>query len=134
VFIFPESILAGQKGGKSRSLAKKKAARKNGQNGGRTPTRSLAERLLRQKLNNEQKRHLYNAWTDGQIMLEGEKKHFLDYFSATPTYINPTFVFPITSTFWRRKTRRPPKEVKFLIRKFRLGARYYLNLTPETKP
>ena len=121
----------GHKGGKASTPAKRRAARANGKLGGRRPTRSLCELLLHQKLSRDQKIRLLQAWANGSVLLEREKQQFLEYFSSSSEYINPTINHPLISDLWRRKSRKPPKEIRFLITKFRVAARHYMAVTPR---
>jgi hypothetical protein len=108
--------------GRSRSVAKRRAARKNGKLGGRPAKRTLPECILRQPLTKEQRKKLKEAgWN--QLLLEAEAKELLDYFQAGPALIGDD---PMDTKLWQRKSRRMPKHILFIVRKFRLASRYIL--------
>jgi hypothetical protein len=117
------SSSAGRKGGKVTSEAKKKAARKNGRKGGRASSRTLAERLLGHKLTAAQHRSINlgnNSW-----LMQSEVERLLQFFEAA------TVGTPFDSPVFRRKVGRLPRDVRFIVAKFKLAAEHFL---PKAKP
>jgi len=117
------------KGAFSTSPAKAKAARLNGQRGGRPATRTLAERLLNRKLSVDEHEQIKRLWQANQLLLAREGPALLNHFGGDG-WADPLEI--MASKFWRRKSRRMPKEVKYLVAKFRLSVRY--NLKPTAPP
>lgn len=72
-----------KKGGQSRSRAKVRAARANGRKGGRQQSRTLAERLLRRRIAEDQQKAVTAAFKDFHIGY-GERDALLNYFDVLP--------------------------------------------------
>jgi hypothetical protein len=140
--------------GQSRSDAKVAAARRNGKeskNGGRPPTRTLAERLLGRTLRKASERVGFGQAFEQ--LLAAERQDLLRFFGVhseharvpvmlKPTRItnqwrpplkgrardralNPT-VSVLHSKAWRQQTRRQPREIRYLIRKLKLAASQFV--------
>jgi hypothetical protein len=116
---------AGRKGGRSRSDKKLRAARRNAKNGGRKPSRTLAERLVGQKLTAEQVQVIERAWSRNQFLLIAEAETLFGYFEVSFSHRTS---LSFDTTMWRRKTTRAPKKILYLIDKFRRAAKYHLDL------
>jgi len=147
---------AGKVGGRSRSKAKVAAAKENGKSGGRKPTRTLAERLVGRKVRTVEEKAAFKAALgqllerEKQVLAEFFGVHSFD--ARLPVYVplentrtpwgttlfrrrlkgrllkehlNPT-VSVLYSKRWRQKTRRLPKDVRYLIRKLQLAANYLM--------
>lgn len=113
----------GKKGGLSRSPAKRRAAKRNGQLGGRKRKRNLGEVLLRQKLTSNQLHKVALAFLD--LTLE-ERRLVKLYFYGNPLYTEwPKYVFdiPKETDFLRRSLPQPRGSMRFILKKFRLMAR-----------
>ena len=117
---------AGAKGGLAKTKAKIKASRANGMLGGCPPTKTLAERLLRRSLQPEQKKYIDEALSD---MLSIERHQLQQYFQ-----LESGMDKAMNCRLWRTKSRRVPREIRYLIKKFRLAANYYLRDVPMPKP
>src|ERR1035437_6884096 len=117
---------AGAKGGLAKTKAKGKAARANGKLGGCPSTKTLAERLLGRSLQPEQQKYIDAALSD---MLSIERHQLQKYFQ-----LEAGMDKAMESTLWRTKSRRVPKQIRYLIKKFRLAANYYLRDVPMPKP
>lgn len=113
----------GRKGGRSKSLAKQKAARENGAHGGRARTRTLGEFLLRQKFDSSEQ---YDALREAFFRLrDRERKALKEYFGISPQYPE------LNITDFVLHKRKPGAEMQHIIKKFRLEARWLLsNLRP----
>jgi hypothetical protein len=74
------AVSAGRKGGRSRSRNKGAAARRNGQNGGRTSKRTLLERILNRKVTPGEWPAIRDKVLDH--ILEREKQHVTSFFKA----------------------------------------------------
>jgi len=72
-----------RKGGLSRSRAKKRAARINGRKGGREQSRTLAERLLRRRIAEDQQKAVTAAFKDFHITYR-ERDALIDFFDVLP--------------------------------------------------
>jgi hypothetical protein len=118
---------AGSKGGKARTKAKGKSSRANGELGGRPPSRTLVERLLGRSIHPEQQKYIDQAIDD---MFGTEKTQLEEYFQLESGMGNAV----MNSSAWRTKSRRVPKEIRYMIRKFRLAANHYLRDVPMPKP
>jgi hypothetical protein len=116
---------AGRKGGRSRSDKKLRAARRNAKKGGRPASRTLAERLVGQKLTAEQVQVIERAWSRNQFLLIAEAETLFGYFEVSFSHRTS---LSFDTTMWRRKTTRAPKEILYLIDKFRRAAKYHLDL------
>jgi hypothetical protein len=125
---FEEAEELGRKGGLVSSASKARAARQNGRKGGRPPSRTLAERLLGRKLQPWQEEMIDKALVKNEFMFVAHVKVLLDYFGVA---YSTQYAFD--TKVWRRKTARPPKEIRYLIAKFRLGAEYYLKTARPPK-
>jgi hypothetical protein len=119
----------GRKGGLSRSDKKARAARRNGRKGGRKPTRTLAERLLGQKLTYPERQEINKGWGQNQFLLASEAQALLEFFGANWAIVE----VPFDTSVWHRKTGRTPKKIRYLIAKFRLSARHLLDAA-KAKP
>jgi len=117
------------KGGYATSPAKAKAARENGKRGGRRATRTLAERLLNRKLSEDEHEQIKNLWRGNHLLLTGEGSTLLKHFGGEE-WVDPLDI--MDSKRWRRTSRRMPKEVKYVVAKFRLSVRYHLK--PNAQP
>jgi hypothetical protein len=128
---------AGSKGGKAKTKRKGKAARVNGDLGGRPATRTLAERLLGHRIYPEQQKYIERAFSD---MVSGERSQLEKYFHLKKGVLEDYFAdgtvmfATLNSADWKTKSRRVPKEIRYLIKKFRLAANYYLRPVPKPKP
>jgi hypothetical protein len=107
---------AGSQGGKSRSAAKKRAARNNGRAGGRQPTRTLAERLLGRKVRESERKTIAEAYGD---LFEREKNQLETHFRVKA--LND----PLHTEQWRQANRKVPKDVQYAINRFKLAVRYH---------
>jgi len=114
----------------STSPAKTKAARRNGQAGGRPPSRTLAERLLNRKLGVDEHEQIKKLWQGNQLLLNREGHTLLNHFGGEG-WVDPLEI--MDSKLWRRKSRRMPKEVRYVVAKFRLGVRHFLKPTAPPK-
>src|ERR1035438_367567 len=129
--------LVGSKGGSAKTKRKSQASRANGKLGGRPPSKTLAERLLRRSIHPEQQKYIRLALSD---MLANERHQLEEYFHLKGGLIEEYFAHDeemfrtLDSTVWRTKSRRVPKEIRYLIRKFRLAANYYLRDVPMPTP
>lgn len=145
-------------GGASRSAAKVAAARRNGAlggkygiQGGRKPTRTLAERLLGRTLRTASERAGFKEAL--QQLLARERQELLGFFGvhsenavvpvipkltrisnewrpplkgrARERVMNPT-VSVLHSKQWRQSARRQPREIRYLIRKLKLAASQFI--------
>jgi len=115
---------AGQKGGRSRSNKKLRAARRNAKKGGRPASRTLAERLLEQKLTPHQLEAINREWYSNKFLFVGESQRLFEFFEVSATV-------SFSSKTWCRKSGRMPKEIRYIVGKFRLAAQYILS---EVKP
>lgn len=126
---------AGSKGGKANTKVKGKAARANGRLGGRPPSKTLAERLLGRSIHPEQQKYIDVALSD---MLSSERRQLEEYFQLDRGVLVEFFLLQsgkaMDSSIWRSRTRRVPKQVQYLIKKFRLAANHYLRDVPMPKP
>lgn len=131
------SKLVGSKGGSAKTKRKSQASRANGKLGGRPPSKTLAERLLRRSIHPEQQKYIRLALSD---MLANERHQLKEYFHLKGGLIEEYYAHDeemfrtLDSTVWRTKSRRVPKEIRYLIRKFRLAANYYLRDVPMPTP
>jgi hypothetical protein len=127
----------GSRGGSAKTKRKSQASRANGKLGGRPPSKTLAERLLRRSIHPEQQKYIRLALSD---MLANERHQLEEYFHLKGGLIEEYYAHDeemfrtLVSTVWRTKSRRVPKEIRYLIRKFRLAANYYLRDVPTPKP
>jgi hypothetical protein len=127
----------GSKGGSAKTKRKSQASRANGKLGGRPPSKTLAERLLRRSIHPEQQKYIRLALSD---MLANERHQLEEYFHLKGGLIEEYYAHDeemfrtLDSTVWRTKSRRVPKEIQYLIKKFRLAANYYLRDVPTPKP
>jgi ribosomal protein L31E len=128
VFVFNRlsAKSTGSKGGKARTKVKRQAARANGRLGGRPPSRTLAERLLKRSIHPEQQKYIDEALSD---MLALERQQLEEYFQ-----LKNGIAEAMNSSVWRTKSRRVPKQIRYLIKKFRLAANHYLRDVPAPKP
>jgi hypothetical protein len=117
---------AGAKGGLAKSKAKGKAARANGKLGGCPPTKTFAEKLLGRTIHPGQLKYIEKALCD---MLASERREFQGYFQ-----LEGGMSEAMSSAAWKSKSRRTPKQIQYLIKKFRLAANYYLRDVPMPKP
>src|ERR1019366_3209191 len=117
---------AGAKGGLAKSKAKGKASRANGKLGGCPPTKTLAERLLGRTIHPGQLKYIEKALCD---MLSSERRELQDYFQ-----LEGGISEAMSSAVWKSKSRRIPKPIQYLIRKFRLTANHYLREVPLPQP
>ncbi len=117
---------AGKKGGSTRSSKKQEAARVNGKSGGRPPSQNLAQRLLARPVLPEQQHDLELAWNH---LRPGERQLLLEHFQASVRFGDP-----LQTTTWKSRSKRIPKEVRFVIKQFRLLANHYLKPVHVPKP
>jgi hypothetical protein len=117
--------VAGSKGGRVQSSAKVIAARRNGKQGGRPPSRTLAERLLGRKIKSEHAIYIESAY---QELPFDERRRLERHFNA-----DAGFETPLASTLWRSTGRRLPESVKYIVDKFRLAANHRLKNVPTPK-
>ncbi len=101
---------AGSKGGKAKTKVKGQSARSNGTLGGRPPSRTLVERLLQRSIHQEQQKYIDEALSD---MLAIERHQLEEYFQ-----LDSGMNKAMASTLWRAKSRRVPREIRYLIKKF----------------
>ncbi len=127
----------GSRGGSAKTKRKSQASRANGKLGGRPPSKTLAERLLRRSIHPEQQKYIRLALSD---MLANERHQLEEYFHLKGGLLEEYYAHDeemfrtLDSTVWRTKSRRVPKEIRYLIKKFRLAANYYLRNVPMPKP
>ena len=118
---------AGSKGGKASTTAKRKAARANGALGGHPSSRTLAERLLNRPIHPEQQKYIDMALSD---LFASERLVLEEYFRLDRGLLEEYFLHlggkAMNSLVWRTKSRRIPKHIRYLIKKFKLAANYYL--------
>ncbi len=107
------------KAGRARSAAKRRAARSNGKSGGRPPSRTLAERLLGRKLHPVDRPSFDRAVAD---LLQREQQVLAEYFGCYHILDSR----PLHTKLWRQRSRRPPKEIRYFIRKIKLAFERYL--------
>ena len=111
----------GRRGGRSRSVRKVEAARANGADGGRPKKRTLAERILRCDIPDEQ-RPLVDAafrakvWFFARPFSDDERAQILRHFSVEGNSLN-TFCYQWT---------RPSSEVRKALRRLRHNYSYDL--------
>lgn len=121
---------AGTKGRQAMTAKQRQASRQNGRKSkGRKPSRSLAERLLDQKLTPDQLQALNAACLGNNFMFSDEYRELLDFFRVGSSTTEGAFA----SKFWRRKTGRMPKTIRYLVAKFQLGASRVLSEMKEPK-
>ncbi len=101
-----------------------KAARKNGQQGGRKRNRTLGETLLRRKLNPTDGKAIDEAYM--QLTMREQEK-FRKYFGLPN---NPH----LDASDFASPTRKPAPEMQHIFRKFRLVARHLLLRSPAPRP
>jgi hypothetical protein len=130
MMFMPFDWITALEAGKKTSPAKAKAARRNGQAGGRPASRTLAERLLNRKLSEDEHEQIKKLWRSNQLLLAREGHALLNHFGGEE-WGDPLDI--MDSNQWRRKSRRMPKEVKYLVAKFRLAVRYSLKPTAPPK-
>jgi hypothetical protein len=114
----------GLKGGCSKSKAKVRAARKNGSSldAGRKRTRSLGESLLRRKLTGAEHEQIREAFF--QLTL-AEQESFKRFFFG-PEKFWPKHYLEFNTMNVKRGTARPNVKMQYILRKFRLMARWRL--------
>lgn len=117
----PAAILRGMKGGRARTSRKQRAARANGKLGGRRSTRSPAERLLRRNIDTDQEKYVTKAF---HTLYTHEQEALLAYFGLERHET-------LNKRGCRARERKPSKELRYVMRKFRLAARHYLK---DVKP
>jgi hypothetical protein len=119
------AIDAARRGGKSRSSAKVRAAKRNGKLGGRPCTLTVAHHLFGRELTSEDRKRLPDVLHQ---LLVREKEMLKGYFG-----VSPDDVTALNSTPCPKKERKPAKEVRYLLAKLRLAAEH---LMPQraTKP
>jgi hypothetical protein len=128
---------AGSKGGKAKTKVKSKTAQANGKLGGRPPSKTLAERLLHRSIQPEQKKYIRLAFGE---LVDSERQQLEEYFQLAAGVLEDYYDYDekmfkvINSTAWRSKSRRVPKEIRYLIKKFRLAANHFLRDVPAPKP
>jgi hypothetical protein len=128
---------AGSKGGIAKTKRKSQAARDNGKLGGRPPSKTLAERLLNRSIHLEQQKYIRQAFSD---MLASERQQLEEFFQLKAGLFEEYFAHDeemfrtMDNVVWRTKSRRVPKEIRYLIEKFRLAANHYLRDVPKPKP
>jgi hypothetical protein len=115
--------------GQSRSTKKAQSARQNGKQGGRPASRTLAERLLGQKLWSEQKRALDEKFGGSGLLTQAEKRRIEEFFGCS---FGSSEAFDTTT--WRRKSGRMPADVRSFVEVFRIRARYILAQVARTTP
>jgi hypothetical protein len=113
---------AGRQGGLSRSFRKRRAAKKNGRLGGRAPSRTLAEMLLRRKLSIKERDRIHRGIIENQVMLMGEARRLLVFYGRHER-ANDDAALWFISKDWRQQAPDIPPEIRALIMKFRAGAR-----------
>ena len=111
-------------GGLSKSAAKVKAARKNGnhQDAGRKRTRTLGETLLRRKLTSAEHELIREAF----FQLHPDEQIVFKKFFFGPKEFWPHQYFDLNTTTLRRGTQHPNARMRHILRKFRLVARWRL--------
>jgi hypothetical protein len=122
-----DSIELGRKGGQARTPAKRKAARLNGRlskDGGRPRTTTLAEFILRKKLNAAQHRTAVEGYFQ---LTPSERYSFKRFFRLDVGQKNLAVELPFTLN--RKDGVRPTNSgphMQHILAKFRLVARYRL--------
>jgi hypothetical protein len=117
----------GKVGGKSTSAAKRRAAKKNGEQGGRPRTRTLAEHLLNRKLTSEQ----HTAAMQGFYALQvgndvTDQVSFRNYFNlGEHGKLNDFDIHGLATKKWRRGNYQS-RRLKLALVKFRAMARFFL--------
>jgi hypothetical protein len=130
-------VTIGRRGGQSRSAAKRRASRDNGEFGGRPSTRSLIERVLRRPVNVHQGKKVFSLL---EHLLPEEQQTFCECFSlgVFPVWHQSEELF--LELAWPRFVRQPDEdsrslrfnerklndEQRFVLAKFRLAAKYHL--------
>jgi hypothetical protein len=126
VFNVFSATVAGEKGGRAKTPKKQQTARKNGKAGGRRPSRTLVERLLGKRIAPVQHKYIEKAYGD----LLGREKQLLEDYFQTKYILDKE---PLHTLSWRAKSRRVPKQIRYIIRKFKLAANHYLKDVPAPK-
>jgi hypothetical protein len=83
--------------------------------------------LLDQKLTPYQIDALARKLSRNDLLLVGETQKLTEFFGVSA-------VRPYKTTDWRRKTGRMPKDVRYIVSKFKLGARHLLSEMKEAAP
>lgn len=122
-----DPVKAGRKGGRARSDKKRRSSRRNGKLGGRKPSRTLAERLLGQKLKPEQREALAKKQLEIASFIQKDRAKVTEFFGAD-------FEDVFQTTTWRRKTGRMNQEVRDILEKWRVLARQELRKLKQTVP
>jgi hypothetical protein len=119
------AVNAGHVGGLSRSAAKVRAARRNGRKstkGGRKPTRTLAEMLLRRKLSPTEHRLINKGIVSNELMTIGDARRLLVFFGRPERTQDDAGQWFVDKD-WRQQSRDIPPQIQRLILRFRAGAR-----------
>jgi hypothetical protein len=113
-------------GGRSKSPAKARTARKNGSEGGRERKSTLAEHILRRKLTPKE----HEVIREGFLRLtKKEREHFREFFGLPLGEMRKNSVEPYFDPTTVNEGVRPSKSdprMRHILRKFRLVARWRL--------
>jgi len=124
---YADPVEAGRKGGQARTEKKAQASRTNGRKGGkaggRPSSRTLAERLLMQKLSP----HQLTTVSNRNGLYSDEVNRLMEHFDST-------LFDQYGAAQFRRKTARTPKTIRRIIQKFRLCSRHTLDDLGPAKP
>jgi hypothetical protein len=118
------SKVAGKRGGEVKTAQKARAARVNGRMGGRPSSRNLSERLLNRAIAPAQEKYVKRAWED---LFEREKYELRVYFQLS--HLNDG----VDLSVWKSKSRRMPKEIKYIVLRFKLAANLHMKDLPAPK-
>jgi hypothetical protein len=114
--------LAGVKGGKAKTLKKQRASRANGRKGGRRASATLVESLLGRRIEKPQMPYVEKAFNQ---LFQREKQRLQDHFLTLDILGDPG----VSAS----KLRRQPKDVRYIIQRFRLAANYFVKDVPLPK-
>ena len=118
---------AGSKGGTAVSDKKRRSAQRNGKQGGRPATRTLIERLLRQKLRPGQIKALSENLWNNRFLLVNENQQLTEFFGVSA-------VSPFDTKTWNRKSGRMPRKIRYIVQKLVLGARFLMTELKDQPP
>lgn len=124
--VYGDPVEVGRKGGQVRSAAKARAARRNAKKGGRPATRTLAERLMNQKLTPDQIEAITKLLGRNRPLLIVETDRLSEFFGVKVDK-------QLDSTAWTRKTARMPKDIRYIVDKFRRGVKFHLGKVKPPK-
>jgi hypothetical protein len=110
----------GSKGGRASTNAKRIAARVNGKKGGRPPSRTFVEKLLQHEIPAHHQKFIAKAY---DRLFESEKQTLSLYFGVD--FLN---------SLCAKLPTRLPEEIRYLLSRFKLAAKYHLRNAKPAKP